>query len=92
MTFGTPCADSLLTLVKNSLKQGFKKTEAGLVQSLSMCLQVRQQEIELDIAFDVMEVAMQEEECKNKHVSGQDTCASGFPAWHAVLHACQRHA
>lgn len=31
-------------------------------------VQVRMQEIELDIAFDVMETAMQEEECKNKHV------------------------
>ncbi len=40
-----------------------------------MCLQVRQQEIELDIAFDVMEIAMQEEECKNKHVSGQFSSA-----------------
>ena len=50
-----------------------------------MCLQVRQQEIELDIAFDVMEVAMQEEECKNKHVSSQYSCTFR----HAVLSCMQ---
>ncbi|CAL8472223.1 g11765 [Coccomyxa elongata] len=41
------------------------------------CAKVRQQEIELDIAFDVMEVAMQEEECKNKHPDCEEWARNG---------------
>lgn len=73
-----PSADSVSSI-------GEEQLAAGLRQFLSMCLQVRQQEIELDIAFDVMEVAMQEEECKNKHVSSQYSCTF----LHAVLSCMQ---